>query len=621
MVSNLHSASEPPAPLGEEVTDLFEILGESGSGGMGTVFEARERATGRKVALKMVSSGPGNYARFALEAEVLSRLDHLGIVSYVAYGETALGPWLAMEWLEGETLSDALLRSTLDVRDTLALARAVTDALVVAHASKIVHRDLKPSNLFLVGSSPSRVKILDFGVARLREDRRELTLTNQIVGTPGYMSPEQARGLRNVDARADLFSLGCVLFRALTGHSPFYGPDVLSVLAKLATEDPPPVGELVDDVPEPLERLIVALLAKAPADRPESAEAVRDELVRITALVIDGPPIRRPRRGHDGDSLIECVVLARPPDDGTPVEEHAQTVKMALTDATFAVLRERIAGAGGRLRALGGGALLVHVDEQTSSAGRAQAAARCAGILAEENWQVSIAAGSAEHVPLGDEAALDTTVAASSTNPAASGVSVAIDRASLTLADAKPGEVSVASAASEMEHAFYRELLRSMREPRPAPPSAPRTMRAAVADAEESPPVASSPRSLRTRPRSRAASAALALGGSVLGALAIGAVWMMSGARDRADRDASRSTTTALSPAPAASSTEGPSASASASAERPASIAIPSAAAAPTGAPATPVHVQRPLIPQPPATTLPSATARPSSGPAREKWE
>ena len=296
--------------LPEELVDgRFEILAEAGTGGMGTVYRARDRQRDTIVALKVLSSAGGDVERFAVETKILAQLSHPGIVAYVAHGTTESGePYLAMEWLEGESLSRRLERGPMSLEDVLVLGRAVADALATAHASGVIHRDIKPSNLFLCGGDAARVKVLDFGVARLRDRDRELTRTGQIIGTPGYMAPEQARGRREDDVRADLFSLGCVLFRCLSGKPPFQGGDVLSVLTQLALHVPPSVGRIVPGVPLALDRLVSRLMAKSPADRPSTAEAVRDELDTIDA---DGEPIDRAPRSMPASTLPTAQPLTQ----------------------------------------------------------------------------------------------------------------------------------------------------------------------------------------------------------------------------------------------------------------------------------------------------------------------
>ena len=267
----------------------FDVLREAGAGAMGRVYEASHRDTGRRIALKILSrNSPTDRARFAAEAEALERLDHPAIVGYVAHGLTMDGEaFLAMEWLDGITLSQHLESGPLTILETVVLARRVAEALAAAHAQGIIHRDLKPSNLFLVHGRIDAVKVVDFGIAREMGVSRDLTRTGEVVGTPGYMAPEQARG-QQLDGRSDLFALGCVLFRCVTGRPAFEGEDILSVLSKLILHDPPRVSQVSAVVPKQLERLVARMLAKDPAGRPASAEEVLAELRPMEDLLSRG---------------------------------------------------------------------------------------------------------------------------------------------------------------------------------------------------------------------------------------------------------------------------------------------------------------------------------------------
>src|SRR5262249_30644452 len=175
----------------------------------------------------MHSPDPADAARFANEARLLLELDYAGIVRGIAHGTTDDGrPYLAMQWLEGETLATYLERQRLTVDEAMRFTRQVAEALAVLHRRGIVHRDVKPSNLFLVDGKLERVTLLDLGIARAAEATGGFTAPGAIVGTPAYMAPEQARAERSIDARADVFALGCILFKCLTGRTPFVGEDL-----------------------------------------------------------------------------------------------------------------------------------------------------------------------------------------------------------------------------------------------------------------------------------------------------------------------------------------------------------------------------------------------------------
>ncbi len=236
---------------GDVVANRFQIEAIAGTGGMGTVYRALDLAAGGRVALKTLAGiGERDAARFTREAAVLAELAHPGVVRYVAHGLTAAHEhYIAMEWLEGETLHERLGRGPLSLVDAIALGRAAAEALAAAHGRGIVHRDVKPMNLFLVGRVPAQVKVLDFGIARHVGHAGLLTHTGAILGTPGYMAPEQVRGETSIDARTDVFCLGCVLYRCLTGVSAFGGDQSLAVLAKILVEDVPPPSTIVPAIP------------------------------------------------------------------------------------------------------------------------------------------------------------------------------------------------------------------------------------------------------------------------------------------------------------------------------------------------------------------------------------
>ncbi len=265
----------------------FTLIGQAGSGGMGVVYEANDRRDGRRVAIKVITGlpGPGERARFAAEAEVLERLDHPAIVDYVDHGVTRDGePYIAMEWLVGESLAARLDRGPLSILDTVILGERIADALQHAHAAGVVHRDLKPSNILLVDGKVEEAHLIDFGVAK--QAHKDLTHTGQLIGTPGYMAPEQVRGEKSVGASADLFALGCVLYEALTAKAPFEGREVMEVLARLLLETPTPVEQIVEDVPPRLAHLIGALLSKEPEHRVRDAALALTELRAIRAALI-----------------------------------------------------------------------------------------------------------------------------------------------------------------------------------------------------------------------------------------------------------------------------------------------------------------------------------------------
>jgi hypothetical protein len=271
------------------------LVRQAGAGGMGRVYQATDADSGRPLAVKLIRHVRGESAlsRFAAEAEILESLHHPAIVAYVGHGTTPDGDhYLAMEWLEGEDLGRRLAAGPLSVADTLTLGRRLASGLVAAHRAGVIHRDLKPSNVVLVGGDVARATLVDFGIARrIGESGEALTRTGELLGTPGYMAPEQIRGQRDLDGRVDLFALGCVLYQCLAGKPPFGGEDVMTVLARLLLEDAPRLRALRPDVPPRVDELIGRLLAKDGARRPASA----DEVVAALDAPDLGAPL--PRRG------------------------------------------------------------------------------------------------------------------------------------------------------------------------------------------------------------------------------------------------------------------------------------------------------------------------------------
>ncbi len=299
---------------GDVVGDRFVIEALAGSGGMGEVYRARDRQTDDVVALKVVGDAASD-TRFEQEARVLAELDHPAIVRYVAHGRTTESrPWLAMEWLDGEDLRTTLDRGRLSIDQARTLARRVAEALAIAHTRGIVHRDIKPGNLFLPAGDVSRLKVLDFGIARtglaraLDSTVMPITRTGMVVGTVGYMSPEQARGGGSVDARTDVFALGCVLFESLTGRPAFSGANAVAVLAKVLLEDAPRTRHFEPSVPPAFDELVARMLAKDPTLRPRDAGAV---LRALEASATERSSGSSSGGAFDREKRMVTIVLAR----------------------------------------------------------------------------------------------------------------------------------------------------------------------------------------------------------------------------------------------------------------------------------------------------------------------
>jgi eukaryotic-like serine/threonine-protein kinase len=295
--------------LGDVIADRFEISSMAGSGAMGVVYRAMDRASGNPVALKLLRVG-SDVERFTREARLLAELDHPGIVQYVSHGETEEGRFLVMEWLEGESLSQRFEQRELTLHESLELIGRIARALGAAHQRQIVHRDLKPSNVYLLEGSLSNIRVLDFGVAR--QGTSEITETGMIIGSPRYMAPEQARGQKDITPRVDVWAIGALLYRCLTGKTLLAEGPIESVLADLLLGPVPRLSDTRPDLPRELDELVARMLTKDPADRIADGNAVFEALSNIRLPDSAGAP---PSRGREPRVLtlteqrFTCVVV------------------------------------------------------------------------------------------------------------------------------------------------------------------------------------------------------------------------------------------------------------------------------------------------------------------------
>ena len=268
-----------------EIAD-YDILAELGRGGMGVIYQARQRQLNRLVALKMIRAGlqaePKDLDRFRLEAEAVARLHHANIVQIHDIGEVAGLPFVTLELLEGGSLADRLAGTPQQGRYAAELMITLARAIHAAHQAGIVHRDLKPSNvLFDRDGTP---KIVDFGLAKRLEVEDGHTVSGQVMGTPSYMAPEQALGLtRQIGPPADIYALGAILYEMLTGRPPFKGPTVTETLRQVIYEEVVPPSRLQSRVSRDLETICLKCLAKEPSKRYVSADALADDLRRYLA--------------------------------------------------------------------------------------------------------------------------------------------------------------------------------------------------------------------------------------------------------------------------------------------------------------------------------------------------
>jgi tetratricopeptide (TPR) repeat protein len=379
--------------------ERFVVERFAGSGGMGRVFQATDRLTGESVALKVMSD-EGSAERFQREGRLLAELNHPGIVRYVAHGTSSNLFYIAMEWVEGETLGARLRGVGLSDPEAVDVMQQLAEALGAAHARGIVHRDIKPGNVILADGDVTRVKLLDFGIAHLDDPTRAVTRTGIVLGTVGYMAPEQAKGAREIDSRADVFSLGALLFHCLAGRAPFSGGPAVAVLAKLVLEEAPRLSAQRLGIPAELDELVARMLSKEAHQRPRDGA----EVAKLLAAIPIEDMSRSGVRPEPGDVLtgseqrLVSVLLASGIGEesrsewgsvafeplATVVEGSTQDGPIGRADSPAERVRElrRIAARyGARLEPLRSGSLAVMLSGATGIGGSATdlaaRAARC----------------------------------------------------------------------------------------------------------------------------------------------------------------------------------------------------------------------------------------------------
>ncbi|MFO0549623.1 MAG: protein kinase [Polyangiaceae bacterium] len=299
---------------GDLVAGRFELEAEVAAGPQGTVYRARDRARNLVVALKIGTSAGAQ--RTAREAAALGALSHPNIVRLEAHGALADGAsFVAMEWLEGSTLAAHLeAAGTLSVAETLQLGSALGAALAHVHARGFVHRDVKPANVLI--TTDHRVHLVDFGVAVRRSETLRLTLPGGLVGTPAYMAPDLARAEGELDGRADVYSLGCVLYECLTGAPPFHGEHAFAVLAKVIVDEVAPIASKRDDVPGPVAAWIERMLRKSRSERPDAETVVAALHALAERGSARGDTVRPTADAAPAERRVLSVVLTAPVDAG-----------------------------------------------------------------------------------------------------------------------------------------------------------------------------------------------------------------------------------------------------------------------------------------------------------------
>ena len=303
--------TQASARIGALVADKYRLERVLGSGGMGTVYEATHTFTDRRVAVKLlhpafVDGESVTMKRFLLEAKAAAAIQHPSVVEVLDAGMADGAPYVVFELLQGETLSSALAAGHLNQGDLLELVSQVLEVLELAHARGIVHRDIKPENVFVCRGEGGvlRAKVLDFGIARRLDGPLAEGLTQQgaVLGTPYYMSPEQMEGA-SADGRADLWAVGAMLYRGLSGHIPFESRSYAALLAEVLQKGAPPLAKRRPDLAEGLRRVVDRALTRDLSQRWQDAASMRQALL----------PFMRPRPSVGAPRSVEQTAPAVPP--------------------------------------------------------------------------------------------------------------------------------------------------------------------------------------------------------------------------------------------------------------------------------------------------------------------
>jgi serine/threonine-protein kinase len=361
-VAGGHPTSRPSQPVakrdlvGKTLDAKYTVRRVLGEGGMGTVFEAEHLAIGRLVAIKVLhphqARKENSVKRFHQEARAAAVIGHPNICEVYDIGALEDGtPYLVMEKLVGETLADRIAKEEwLPLADVIDVLIQVLSALVVAHEKRIVHRDIKPENVFLTrrtGCSPL-VKVLDFGVSKTTaahvedeasaagEENVDLTRIGMVMGTPHYMSPEQARGERDLDGRVDLYACGVILYEALTGRRPFNAPNYESLLVQILSANPHPVSELRPGLPIGFNDVIEKAMARNRSDRFANAASFQRELLFWRAAL-----------GGTSAALLDPVGDSSPSDAKSPAQSSRADPRFRSVEIPISFSPDSIASGEG----------------------------------------------------------------------------------------------------------------------------------------------------------------------------------------------------------------------------------------------------------------------------------
>ena len=283
------SSAKPATPDPTEIAERYVIEKKLGAGAFGTVYKARDKKLRRLVAIKTIrleGLAASSVAledllkRFEQEAEVAARVQHPNIVALWDIGTWEGLSYISMEFVDGVGLDRVIQGSgKMAVERAASIGAQIAEALNVAHSQNVIHRDIKPANIMMLPGD--RVKVTDFGIAKVADSAEHLTVTGSLLGTPSYMSPEQARGGK-IDGRSDLFSVGCILYEMVAGQRAFRGESITALLFKIITEEPPSLRELDPTVSDAMLRIIGKALSKAPETRYQTGRELADELIAIT---------------------------------------------------------------------------------------------------------------------------------------------------------------------------------------------------------------------------------------------------------------------------------------------------------------------------------------------------
>ncbi|MEZ4384292.1 MAG: serine/threonine-protein kinase [Nannocystaceae bacterium] len=341
-----------PLP-GRLLAHKFRFQKLLGEGGMGWVWAAENELVKKSVAIKLMrpefASNPTILGRFRNEATAAGQIGSPHICDILDFGQSDLGPFIVMELMRGRPLDDLLAEQRrIDPALAVLIVRQALEGLDAAHRAGIIHRDLKPENIFLSEPAPGRllVKLMDFGISKFSQadSAAGKTGVGVLMGTPEYMSPEQSQGAANVDERTDIWAMGLILYKALTGIDAFGGPTVAATLVAVATREPPPLAQLAPHVPPALAEIIGRCTVKDPAHRFRSARELSDALMPFEGMSFPPPPLPEPGSYGPSEPSFAGGSLSTPMGGGTaaPIQHaHAPSGPVAAATGDAATMHEQ----------------------------------------------------------------------------------------------------------------------------------------------------------------------------------------------------------------------------------------------------------------------------------------